>query len=127
MDPPKTLKIKPFINKYNWEGITFHQKKMIGKDLRKIICTILMSKETYHPCVSKHNPYCEKKYYSKWFQREKNSIIWHWRLITVMNPNSPNAYKLIYQKNMKFEQYIMSIYNNVRYSILDGVKAILSV
>ena len=28
---------KPFINKYKWEGINFHQKKMIGEDLRKIM------------------------------------------------------------------------------------------
>ena len=27
--------IKPFINKYNLEGINFPSEKMIGKDLRK--------------------------------------------------------------------------------------------
>ena len=33
----RTTKIKPFRNKYNWKGINFHQKKMIGKNLRKIM------------------------------------------------------------------------------------------
>ena len=36
-DPQRITKIKPFTNKYNWEGIIFHQKKMIGKKLRKIM------------------------------------------------------------------------------------------
>ena len=33
----KLAKIKPFINKYNWEGMNFPLEKMIGKNLRKII------------------------------------------------------------------------------------------
>ena len=33
----RITKIKSFINKYNWEAINFHQKKMIGKNLRKIM------------------------------------------------------------------------------------------
>ena len=33
----RITKIKPFINKYNWEEYIFHQKKMIGKNLRKIM------------------------------------------------------------------------------------------
>ena len=36
-DPQRITKIKPFINKYNWEVINFQQKKMIGKKLRKIM------------------------------------------------------------------------------------------
>ena len=36
-DPRGIAKIKPFINKYNWQEIHFHQKKMIGKTLTKII------------------------------------------------------------------------------------------
>ena len=35
-DPQKITKIKPFINKYNWEGINFPLKKDDGKNLRKI-------------------------------------------------------------------------------------------
>ena len=33
----RIAKIKPFINKYNWEGMNFPSEKMIGKNLRKII------------------------------------------------------------------------------------------
>ena len=36
-DPQRITKTKPLINKYNWEGTNFHQKKLIGKNLRKII------------------------------------------------------------------------------------------
>ena len=37
-DPHKITKIKPFINKCNWEEKqTIHQKKMIGKNVRKIM------------------------------------------------------------------------------------------
>ena len=35
--PERITKIKPFINKYNWEKINFYQKKMIEKNLRKIM------------------------------------------------------------------------------------------
>ena len=35
--PERIVKIKPFINKYKWEGINFHQKKMVGKSLRKVM------------------------------------------------------------------------------------------
>ena len=31
IDPQKITKIKPFINKYDLEGINFPSKKMIGK------------------------------------------------------------------------------------------------
>ena len=37
IDSQILTKVKPLLNKYNWEGIIFHQKKMIGKKLRKII------------------------------------------------------------------------------------------
>ena len=33
----RITKIKPFINKYNWERINAHQKRMIGKKLIKIM------------------------------------------------------------------------------------------
>ena len=35
-NPKRITKLKPFIDKYNREGIT-HQKKMTGKKLKKII------------------------------------------------------------------------------------------
>ena len=31
----RITKIKPFINKYNSDGITIHQKKMVGKKVEK--------------------------------------------------------------------------------------------
>ena len=34
-DPQRILKIKPFINKYNWEGINFSSKKDERKKLEK--------------------------------------------------------------------------------------------
>ena len=36
-DSQRITKIKPFIDKYIWEGINYPSKKMIGKKLRKII------------------------------------------------------------------------------------------
>ena len=36
-DPQRITKIKSFLNKYNWKGKNFHQKKMIGKNLTKIM------------------------------------------------------------------------------------------
>ena len=36
-NPERTSKSKPFTNKYNWEGINYPSKKMIGKNLRGII------------------------------------------------------------------------------------------
>ena len=41
-DPQRITKIKPFINKYNWERIKFLSKKMIGKNLRKIMQQLLL-------------------------------------------------------------------------------------
>ena len=35
-DSQKITKIKAFINKINWEGINYPQKKMIGKKLENI-------------------------------------------------------------------------------------------
>ena len=33
----RITKIKHFINKYNWEVLNFHLKKVFGKSLRKIM------------------------------------------------------------------------------------------
>ena len=35
-EPQRTKNIKTFVSKYNQEGIKYHQKKMIGKSLKKI-------------------------------------------------------------------------------------------
>ena len=34
-DLQRRRKIKPFINRYNWEGINFPSKQMIGKNFNK--------------------------------------------------------------------------------------------
>ena len=36
-DPQRITKIKPFINKYNWEGINFLPEKDHWKKMRKIM------------------------------------------------------------------------------------------
>ena len=41
-NPERITKIKSFINKYNWEGINYPTKKIIGKNLRKIIQRLLL-------------------------------------------------------------------------------------
>ena len=41
-DPQIITKIKSFINKYKWEGISFPSKKMIGKRLRNTIKPLLL-------------------------------------------------------------------------------------
>ena len=40
--PQGVSSIKPFINKYNWEGINYPSNWMIGKCLRKIIRQLLL-------------------------------------------------------------------------------------
>ena len=39
--PKRIAQINPFINKYNWKGIDYHQKMMTGKMLRKKKCNYL--------------------------------------------------------------------------------------
>ena len=36
LEEPQKSEIKPYTDKYNWEGVTTNQKKMIVKNLRKI-------------------------------------------------------------------------------------------
>ena len=67
-DPQKTTKIKPFINRYNWEGINFPSEKDDWKKFEKNNVTIALNvlyakKEKIYPaCVSKHNSNCEKQF-----------------------------------------------------------------
>ena len=59
--PQRITKNKPFINKYNWEGVNFPSKKVDQKKFKKIYVTIFVNvlyakKEKIHPAyVSKHN------------------------------------------------------------------------
>ena len=64
----RTTKIKPFINKYKWEGINFPSekddwKKKLEKNNVTIALNVLHAKKekTYPGHVSKHNSNCEKQ------------------------------------------------------------------
>ena len=61
----RITKIKPFIDKYNWEGINYlSEKYLIGKNLYVLIeKNILYAKKEkiYPACVSKHNSNLEKQ------------------------------------------------------------------
>ena len=60
-------KIKPFTNKYNWEGINYPSEKGDWKKIEKNNVTIPFNvlyakKEKIYPAyVLKHNSYCEKQ------------------------------------------------------------------
>ena len=41
-DPQRVTKIKPFINKYKWEGISFSSEKDDCKKLRKIMLQLFL-------------------------------------------------------------------------------------
>ena len=66
-DPQRILKVEPFINKYNWNGIKYLTKvddwKTFEKNILAITLIILYikQKEIYSACVSKHNPTREKQ------------------------------------------------------------------
>ena len=63
----RIIKIKPFINKYNWEGINFPSEKYNWKKIEKNNVTIALNplyakKEKIYPTyVSKHNSNQEKQ------------------------------------------------------------------
>ena len=70
IDPQRIKKVKPFINKYNWERIHFSSEKDDWKKLEKNNVTIAFNvlyakKEKIYPAyVSKHNSNREKRSYS---------------------------------------------------------------
>ena len=62
----RITKIKPFINKYNWEAINYPSEiddwKKIEKNNVKIALNVLYAKKKIYPSyVSKHNSNCEKQ------------------------------------------------------------------
>ena len=64
-DPQRITKIKPFINKYIWEGIKYPSEKDDQKKFEKNNVTIALNnfyakKEKVYPYVSKHNSNPEK-------------------------------------------------------------------
>ena len=66
-DPQRIIKIKPFINKYNWKGRNYPSEKIDWKKFRKNNITIALNvlyakKEKVYPAyVSKHNSNREKQ------------------------------------------------------------------
>ena len=66
-DPQRIEKSKPFIDKYNWEGINFSSEKYDWKKFEKNNVTIALNvlydkKEKIHPAyVLKHNSNCEEQ------------------------------------------------------------------
>ena len=66
-DLQRITKIKPFINKYNWEGISFPLEKDDWKKFEKnnvaIALNVLYAKKDkiYPPYVSQHNSNREKQ------------------------------------------------------------------
>ena len=70
-DPQRITKIKPFTNKYNWEGINFPSEKHDCKNFEKnnvtIVPNVLYAKEEkiYTAYLSKHK-----------LNREKQVILW---------------------------------------------------
>ena len=60
-DPQRITKIKPFINKHNWEGINFLSEKYDWKKLEKNNVLNAKKGKIYSAYVSKHNSNLEKQ------------------------------------------------------------------
>ena len=67
-DPQRQTKIKPFIDKYNWNGINYPSEKDGWKKIEKNNVTIVLLivsyakiEKIYHTYVSKRNPNREKQ------------------------------------------------------------------
>ena len=64
-DRQRLTKVKPFINKYKWEGINIPSGKDDWKKIDKnnvaIVLNVLYAKKIHPAYVSKHNLNCEKQ------------------------------------------------------------------
>ena len=60
-DPERISKIKSFMNKYNWEGISYPSEKNDWKKFEKNNVTIALNVLIYPFHVSKHNSNREKQ------------------------------------------------------------------
>ena len=80
-DLQKIKKIKPFINKHNWEGMNFPSEKDDWKNFEKNNVTMALNvfyakKEKIHPAyVLKHNSNCEKQVILLMISNEEK---WHY-------------------------------------------------
>ena len=60
-DPERISKIKSFMNKYNWEGISYPSEKNDRKNFEKNNVAIALNVLIYPFQVSKHNSNSEKQ------------------------------------------------------------------
>ena len=80
-DLQRITKIKPFVNKYNWEGINFPSENDEWKTFEKNNVTIALNalyakkEKIYPPYVAKHNSNCEKQVILLMIQ---NGVRWHY-------------------------------------------------
>ena len=84
--PLRITKVKPFTTKYNWKGKIFHQKKMIGKKMRKIMKQLLlifcMLQKIYLTYVLKHNSNCEQQIILLMIT---NGEAWHYLAVKILS------------------------------------------
>ena len=82
-DPQRILKIKPYINEYNWNGIKYPSKIDEWKTFEENNMTITLNilfikeKEIYPVYISKHNATCEKQLILLMIPNEKKEG-WHY-------------------------------------------------
>ena len=78
-DPQRIIKSKPFIDKYNWEGISYPSEKDEWKKFEKsnltIALVVLYAKKIYPAYVSKHNSNGKKQFI---FLMIPNGQRWHY-------------------------------------------------
>ena len=81
-DPQRITKIKPFINKYNWEGINFPLEKNDWKKFEKDNVTVALNvlyakrEKIYSAYVFKNNSNCEKQVIL--FMISNGEKLWHY-------------------------------------------------
>ena len=88
-DRQRLTKVKPFINKYKWEGINIPSGKDDWKKIDKnnvaIVLNVLYAKKIHPAYVSKHNLNCEKQVIflmvsngEKRKAKSKGQQLWHY-------------------------------------------------
>ena len=89
-NPERITKIKPFINKYKWEGINFPSEKCDRKESEKSNVTIVLDvlcakKEKKYPAyISKHNSNREKQVIL--LMASNGEKQWHYLAVKKLSP-----------------------------------------
>ena len=73
-DPQRVIKIKPFINKYNWQGINFPSQKEDWKTFQKNTWTNALRKYI-QPMFQNITQIVKNKLFFWWFQMEDDIIL----------------------------------------------------